>query len=65
MFKRDQQAARAMELISLILISVLSFARAQDDCAAFNVSDLGATAMPTQDGLVGSALAAVSGDPSM
>ena len=65
MFKRDQQAARAMELISLILISLLSFARAQDDCAAFNVSELGATDMLTQDGLVGFALAAVSGDPSL
>ena len=51
--------------VGLILISVLSFARAQDDCAAFNVSDLGATDMPTQDGLIGSALAAVSGDPSL
>ena len=65
MFKRDQQAARAMELISLILISVLSFASAQVDCPAFNVSDLGATDMLTQGGLVGSALAAVSGDPSL
>ena len=51
--------------VGLILISVLSFARAQDDCAAFNVSDLGATDMPTQGGLIGSALAAVSGDPSL
>ena len=49
----------------LILISVLSFARAQVDCPAFNVSDLGATDMLTQGRLVGSALAAVSGDPSI
>ena len=48
--------------VGLILISVLSFARTQVDCPAFNVSDLGATDMPTQDGLVGSAFAAVSGD---
>ena len=59
-----------MELLSrlpvgLILILVLSFARAQVDCPAFNVSELGATDMLTQGGLVGSALAAVSGDPSL
>ena len=51
--------------VGLILISVLSFARAQVDCPAFNVSDLGATNMLTPSGLVGSALAAVSGDPSL
>ena len=51
--------------VSLILISVLSFARAQVDCPAFNVSDLGATDTITQGGLVGSALAAVNGDPSL
>ena len=49
--------------VCLYLISVLSFARAQVDCPAFNVSDLGATDMLTQGGLVGTALAAVSGDP--
>ena len=58
-----------MELLSrlpvgLILILVLSFARAQVDCPAFNVSELGATDMLTQGGLVGAAIAAVSGDPS-
>ena len=51
--------------VGLILILVLSFARAQVDCPAFNVSQLGATDMLTQGGLVGSALAAVSGDPSI
>ena len=51
--------------VSLILISVLSFARAQVDCPAFNVSELGATDMLTQGGLVGAAIAAVSGDPSL
>ena len=50
--------------VCLYLISVLSFARAQVDCPAFNVSDLGATDMLTQGGLVGTALAVVSGDPS-
>ena len=50
--------------VGLILISVLSFARAQVDCPAFNVSELGATNMLTQGGLVRSALEAVSGDPS-
>ena len=50
--------------VGLILISVLSFARAQVDCPAFNISDLGATDMLTQGGLVGSAIAAVSGDPT-
>ena len=50
--------------VGLILISVLSFARAQVDCPAFNVSELGATDMLTQDGLVRAALAAVRGDPS-
>ena len=48
--------------VGLILISVFSFARAQVDCPAFNVSDLGATDRLTQGGLVGSAFAAVSGD---
>ena len=54
--------------VCLYLMSVLSFARAQEvqvDCLAFNVNDLGATNMPTQAGLVGSALLAVSGDPSL
>ena len=50
--------------VGLILILVLSFARAQVDCPAFNVSDLGATDMRTPSGLVVSALQAVSGDPS-
>ena len=50
--------------VGLILISVLSFARAQVDCPAFNVSELGATDMLTQGGLVGAALATVRGDPS-
>ena len=49
--------------VGLILISVLSFARAQVDCPAFDVSDLGSTDMLTRGGLVVSALAAVSGDP--
>ena len=50
--------------VGMILISVLSFARAQVDCPAFNVSDLGSTDMLTQGGLVRSALEAVSGDTS-
>ena len=50
--------------VSLILISVLSFARAQVDCPLFNVSELGTTDMPTQGGLIGAAFGAVSGDPS-
>ena len=50
--------------VGLILISVLSFARTQGDCLAFNVSDLGSTNMRTPSGLVVSALEAVSGDPS-
>ena len=49
--------------VCLYLMSVLSFARAQVDCPTLNVSDLGATDMLTQGGLVGSAFAAVSGDP--
>ena len=52
-------------VVSLILISVLSFARAQVDCPPFNVSLLGATDTLTQGGLIGDALAAVSGDPSL
>ena len=48
--------------VCLYLMSVLSFARAQVDCPAFNASDLGATNMLTQAGLVGSAFAAVTGD---
>ena len=51
--------------VGLILISVLSFARAQGDCPALSVSELGATDMLTQGGLVGSAFGAVSGDPSL
>ena len=50
--------------VSLILISVLSFARAQVVCPPFNVSALGATDMLTQGGLVRAALRAVGGDPS-
>ena len=45
--------------LGLILISVLSFARAQVDCPPFSVSELGGTG-----GLVGGALAAGSGDQS-
>ena len=37
----------------------------QVDCPMFNVSELGATDMLTQGGLIGNALAAVSGDPSL
>ena len=51
--------------LGLILISVLSFARAQIDCPPFNVSELGATDMLTRGGLIGDALVAASGDPSM
>ena len=50
--------------LGLILISVLSFARAQDKCPPFNVSELGATDMLTSGGLIRYAIAAVSGDPS-
>ena len=50
--------------MSLCLISVLSFARAQVECPPFNVSELGTTDVLTQGGLIGAALAAVSGDPS-
>ena len=48
--------------VSLYLISVLSFARAQVDCPMLDVSELGATDMLTQGGLIGAALAG-SGDP--
>ena len=54
--------------VCLYLMSVLSFARAQEaqvDCPAFNVSDLGATNMLTQGGLVISAFQAVTGDISL
>ena len=51
--------------VSLILISVLYFARAQVDCPPFNISELGATDMLTQGGLIGDAFAAASGDPSI
>ena len=52
--------------LGLILISVLSFARAQVtvDCPPFDVSLLGATDMQTTDGLVEAALRAASGDPA-
>ena len=50
--------------LSLILISVLSFARAQVDCPLFDVSLLGATDMLTQGGVVGAALTAAGGDPA-
>ena len=51
--------------LGLILISVLSFARAQVDCPPFNVSELGGTTdVLTRGGLIGNALQAVSGDPS-
>ena len=48
--------------VSLILILVLSFARAQVDCPPFNVSELGATDMQPQGGLIAAAIAAGSGD---
>ena len=47
----------------LCLISVLSFARPQD-CLPFTTDLLGATDAPNTAGLIGTALAAVSGDPS-
>ena len=50
--------------VCLYLMSVLSFARAQADCPAFDVSELGATDMLIQGGLIGAAFQAVSGDPS-
>ena len=50
--------------VSLYLISVLSFARAQVDCPPFNVSELGATDALTRGGLIEAALAAASGNPS-
>ena len=37
----------------------------QVGCPMFNVSELGATDMLTQGGLIGNAIAAVSGDPSL
>ena len=49
--------------LGLILISVLSFARAQVDCLPFNVSELGPTDVLTRGGLIGAALEAVSGNP--
>ena len=52
-------------VLGLILIAVLSFARAQVDCPPFNVSELGATDTLTQGGLIEDAFAAGSGDPSM
>ena len=48
----------------LCLISVLSFARPQD-CPPFTADLLGATDTPNTAGLIGDALAAVSGDPSL
>ena len=51
--------------VSLILISVLSFARAQFDCAAFNISDLGATNALTQDGLIATAFKTARGNFSL
>ena len=51
--------------LGLILVSVLSFARAQVDCPPFNVSALGATDMLTPGGLIGAAFGAVSGDPTL
>ena len=51
--------------LGLILISVLSFSRAQDDCPLFDVSLLGTTDVQTSGRLVGSAFQAVSGDPSL
>ena len=47
----------------LCLISVLSFARPQD-CLPFTADLLGTTDAPNIAGLIGTALAAVSGDPS-
>ena len=51
--------------VSLILISILSFVRAQFDCAAFNISDLGATNALTQDGLIATAFKTSRGNFSL
>ena len=48
--------------VSLILILILSFARAQVDCPPFNVSELETTDMQPQGGLIRAAIAAGSGD---
>ena len=50
--------------VSLILILILSFARAQVqvDCPPFNVSELETTDMEPQGGLIAAAIAAGSGD---
>ena len=51
--------------VSLILISVLSFARAQfADCPPLSETDLGAMNALSTTGLVGAAFQAVSGNPS-
>ena len=48
-------------IVALTLVPV----SCQIDCPLFNVSELGATDMLTQGGLIGAALAAASGDPTM
>ena len=53
-----------MIAVCLCLISVLSFARAQQvDCQPFTEDLLGTTGEPSTTGLIGNAFLAVSGDP--
>ena len=47
----------------IVAVTVVSV-NCQIDCPMFNVNELGATDMLTQGGLIGNAIAAVSGDPS-
>ena len=54
-----------MYVVILIVALTAVSVNCQADCPAFNVSELGATDMLTQGGLVGSVFAAVSGDPSL
>ena len=54
-----------MYVVVLIVALTAVSVNCQADCPRLNVSELGATDMLTQNGLVGSAFAAVSGDPSL
>ena len=52
-------------MILLIVVLTAVSVSCQIDCSMFNETDLGTTDMSSATGLVGSALAAVSGDPSL
>ena len=64
MQRRTALESKMYVVILIVALTAVSV-NCQADCPRLNVSELGATDMLTQGGLVGSGFAAVSGDPSL